>query len=355
MEPSQYMTTDATSAPTAPESFDDQPFDLAEVEAGAWIPGPYGPDDQRGTYNEVTPERTARALARLDLSKPVRTYDLSETLFNGFPALSGRTYHQTLQINGGPAPAGFDGIVVSEEPIGPWHITSLEERVQLTYNMGTKINGLHHVGINGVFYNGYRVEEISKGWGTTKLGNETQGPIVTRGVLVDVLAFKLDRAPGDTQVLDNGARLLSDGYRITVEDIEETLAWEGVTDPIGPGDVVLFRTGWRELIAADPDRYMQGRRPGPHLRESRWLAARRPAIIGMDSWHYGVWRDEPGVGMLPHQELPCRFGIRVGEAVTTEGPSRDGVYEFVFCFAAQNARGAISGSCPPIAIGQPRA
>jgi len=341
---------------TPDASFDDEPFDVEAVEAGAWVPGPYGPDDERGTYNEVTPETTARALGMLDSSAPVRTYNLSETLFEGFPTIPGRQYQQTLCITGWPAPDGFEGVVSERsEPLGPWHRCSLEEQVSTTYNMGTKINGLHHVGVNGTFYNGFRLDDIARTWGTTKLGNEVQGPIVTRGVLVDVLGYKIERAPGDCQELADGEQMLADGYRVTVEDIEAALDFEGVTTPIGPGDVVLIRTGWRRLIALDPKRYMQGRRPGPHLRECRYLAARRPAIIAMDSWKFGVHRDEPGVDMLPHQELPGRYGIRVGEAVPSDDLARDGVYEFVFCFSPQNARGAVSGSCPPIALGQPGA
>ena len=197
--------------------FDDEPFDVAAVMAGAWVPGPYGPDDERGSYNEVTPATTARALAMLDTSRPVTTYNLSETLFEGFPAVPGRRYDQTLCITGWPGPEGFEGIVSERSaPMGPWRRCSLEERVSSTYNMGTKINGLHHVGINGTFYNGYRLDEIARRWGTTKLGNEVQGPIVTRGVLVDVLSFKLANAAGDCQVLDNGEHLLADGYRIDV-------------------------------------------------------------------------------------------------------------------------------------------
>ncbi len=334
---------------------DDEPFDVDAVENGAWFPGPYGPDDQRGTFNEVTPEKTARGLAMLDLTKPVRTYNLSETLHADFPGLFGRNYEQTLSILGYEPPDGYGGICVSSEPIGPWRVSTMEERVSMTYNMGTKINGLHHVGLNGIFYNGFRGKDIARDWGTTKLGNETTGPIVTRGVLIDVVGHK--RATGqDADLVDpgNGKLILRDSYRITVEDIEETLAAEGVAEPIGPGDVVLFRTGWREYIELDPDKYLNGKRPGPHLRECRYLAVHRPAIIGIDIWYFGGPFEDMR-GMLAHQELPMRFGVRVGEAVPTDMLADDGVYEFVFCYNPQNARGAISGSAPPIALGQPPA
>jgi hypothetical protein len=333
---------------------DDVVFDAAAVAAGAWVPGPYGPDDQRGTFNEVTPDKTAAALAMLDLSRPVRTYNLSETLFNGFPAFGDRSYHQTLYATGCPPFEGFEGIVSTPDPIGPSLICSLEERVSLTYNMGTKINGLHHVGVGGMFYNGNRFEDFARTWGTTRLGNETQGPIVTRGVLVDVLGYKLwNTHDGDVEFLPNGRAILPDNYRITIDDIEATLEWEQVAEPIGPGDVVLLRTGWRELISHDPERYLSMRQPGVFLREARYLALRRPALIGVDVWYFGQGREDGFSTMLVHQELPSRFGVRLGEAVPSDELAEDRVYEFVFIFNPQNARGAISGSAPPVALGQP--
>lgn len=339
-----------------PEVFDDTPFDVDAVMAGAWWPSRYGAGDQIGTFNEVTPEKTRAALGMLDLSRPVRTYNLGETLFNGFPALAGRTYEQKLSILGFAPPAGYEGIVAGSEPIGTSLICSMEERVSFTYNMGTKINGLHHVGIGGVFYNGYTGEEICKTWGTTKLGMETQPPIVTRGVVVDVLGTKVENGQaGDYVTLANGEPCLRDGYRITIEDIEQTLEREGVTEPISPGDVVLVRTGWRQNILLDPAKYIDGKVPGIGLREARWLASKRPAIVGIDVWYFCSVSNEGMGGMLAHQELPVRFGVRVGEAVMTDELTADGVYEFVFCFNPIHAKGAVSSPAPPTGLGQPRA
>ena len=45
----------------SPGPHNDDMFDVDAVLAGAWAPGPYGPDDQRGTFNELNPERTAKA------------------------------------------------------------------------------------------------------------------------------------------------------------------------------------------------------------------------------------------------------------------------------------------------------
>jgi hypothetical protein len=114
-----------------------------------------------------------------------------------------------------------------------------EERVSLTYNMGTKINGLHHVGVGDMFYNGFLGPDIARTWGTTNLGAETMGPIVTRGVLVDVVGSVVARGRSQAyEIAPTGRPILRSNYRITVEDIETALAWESVASPIGPGDVV---------------------------------------------------------------------------------------------------------------------
>ncbi len=343
--------------PAGAEPEGDEIFDVAAVEAGAWAPGPYGPGDQLGTLNEVTPEKTSAALGLLDLRRPVVSYDLSELIHENFPAFGDRRYEQVLQVTGYQPPRDFAGIVGTTEDIAPNRPTINEDRVRLSYSIGTKINGLNHVGVGGTFYGGVRASDIVQTWGTTRLGIETAGPIVTRGVLVDVVGQKF--AAGETAdyfLVDNRPVLVSN-YRITVEDIEAALTWEGLgPGAIEPGDVILLRTGWRELIAHDPERYIGDLPPGPYLRECRYLARRRPAIIGDDVWCFGTMDRERDGGHPAscHQELAGRFGIRVAEAIRTDGLAADCVYEFVFCCNPTRALGATASNAPPLALGQPR-
>jgi hypothetical protein len=152
--------------------------------------------------------------------------------------------------------------------------------------------------VGGRYYNGFEPSDIAEDWGTNKLGMETQGVIVTRGVVVDVLGHKVATgAEADFEILANGRPMLREAYRITIEDMEAALDWEGVTDPIGPGDVVIFRSGWRELIEVDPERYLGGAQSGPFLRECRYLAARKVAIIGIDCWIFGAAMKSPWITM----------------------------------------------------------
>ncbi len=302
-------------------------FDVAAVEAGAWVPGPYGPGDQRGTFNEVTPEKTAQALALLRPGEPVQTYSLAETMGNGFPAWGDRAYEQRLVVTGYTPPDDFAGILTDAEPQDLGRKSIHEERVSLTYNMGTKINGLHHVGVADMLYNGFKGPEIAATWGTTHLGAETMGPIVTRGVVVDVVGWTVATGRSDRYRLTPAGRpVLRSRYRITVEDIEATLAWEGIERPIGPGDAVLLRTGWRELIELDPERYLGAVPPGPYLRECRYLAARRPALLASDTWNFETI--DPDVvsglhdGLPPRAVHPVRHQDRRGRAHRRAGRCR---------------------------------
>ncbi len=335
-------------------AFDDIPFDVDAVEAGAWVPGPYGAGDQLGSFNEVTPEKSAKALGLLDVTRPVETFNLAETLFNGFPAIGSREFEQRLYITGFQPRPEFDGIAASTVPHGNNRISTFEERVTLTYNMGTKINGLHHCGVANTFYNGFKGDEIAETWGSNRLGTDGLFPIVTRGVLLDVLSYKLDAGGSDVDIAPNGQPHLRSNYRITVEDLEGALERAALSTPIEPGDVIVIRTGWRQLIETAPDRYINDLVPGPFLRETRWLASFRPAVIGIDVWAYGSLDPELDGGRpcICHQELFMRFGIRIGEALPSDVLVDAGITEFVFCFNAQRVRGAVAGNSPPFALAQ---
>jgi kynurenine formamidase len=334
------------------EGFDDAMFDVAAVEAGLWAPGPYGPDDRLGTYNEATPERAAAALRLLDLSSPVTTFNLSEILFNDFPAFGTRHYSQRLVVSGYAPDPPFDGEVQRSRPSGPNRLSSHEERVMTSYNLATKINGLHHCGIGTMFYNGLRGPDIARSWGTTELDTPGWGPpLCTRGLLIDVLGYLIDAGrTDDVSESPDGRPLLRNDYRITLEDLRDTIEHQGLP-PFEPGDALLIRTGWRHLIRTDPERYLLYS-PGPFLRECRWLATFRPALVGNDTWAFETIDPAVrGANLSPcHQELFIRCGIRIAEGLQLEDLAAAKVDRFVFCHAPLLAEGATSSSAPPMAL-----
>jgi kynurenine formamidase len=339
----------------------DEMFDVAAVEAGAWADTRYGRGDQKGTFNEVTAAKTAAALALLDAGKPVHTYNLGELLFNGFPAFPSDPPRVHDQVAGVLAagdyvvPPDYGGFILPEIP-GANLLTGHEERIDFgTYQIATQLDGLNHIGVGAMFYGGYLGPEILERHGTTALANETMGPIVTRGVVLDIVGLK--RAQGernDLSTAPNGETILNDTYRITIRDIQNALRRERVGD-ITPGDVVLFRTGWTHLVRDDPQRYLASE-PGIWLAEARYLARRRPAIIGSDTWgletiNADVIGDNP---FAAHQLLITGNGIRIGEGMVTEDLVNDGIFEFVYIVTPQHVEGATAGNTPPIGLANPR-
>lgn len=375
-------TTPAAAAAPGADRRDDTPFDYADpANLSDWAPSRYGPDDQRGTFNEVTPAKTAAALGLLRPRREVVTYNLGELMWNGFPAFRTdprRTYEQRLTVWGYPPPPGFaeqGGVLVALEPLGPNRVSVHEERfaaelspkhpvpLATTYQIGSQLDNLNHVGAAEFFYNGLRGPDIARGHGTVRLGAEHMGPVVTRGVLLDVLGVKLarDRVEDLAEPAADGRPLLRENYRITVEDIADAMEFGGV-DHIGPGDVVLFHTGWSRLLTrrdpADIARWEGSRGlPGIYLREARWLARFRPAIVGSDTWALEVLgnpANDDGTAFPVHQELLMRHGIRIGESYVVDRLAADRVHEFVFVVTPQYAQGATAGNTPPAALGQPR-
>ena len=332
---------------------DDEPFDAAAVEAGAWPP-PYGPGDVLGTYREVTPERRARALVRLAArGADVRPVSLGETFFPGYPAFGTRRYAQQLHGSGFAPPAGVE--VARTTPWGPNRLTSLEERVSFSFNMGAKVNGLGHCGVGDLLYGG-RSLAAHMGDGARELDTTTFGPpLVTRGVLFDLVEHYTATGRADAlSSAPDGSPVVRDHFRITVEDLEACAARAGLP-ALEPGDAVLVRTGWRRLLRTDPARYLSGN-PGVYLRETRWLAQFRPALVAADTWCFET--TDPAVTgrqrMPCHQELLVRFGIRLGEAFALDdlagALAATGRTEFVLCHTPLEAEGAISSNAPALAL-----
>lgn len=334
------------------DPIDDEMFDVDAVEAGAWAPGPYGPDDQLGTYNEVTPDKTARALALLDLTRPVRTFSLGETLFDGFPGFRGRPYTQRLFISGYQPRGDFGGELRRNRPLAPNRMSHHEERVVGTYNLGSKINALLHSGVGDMFYNGHRGPDLARTWGVAELDTVSWGPpICTRGLLIDVLGLKVDA--GDAVALaytERGEPHLRGNYRITVEDLQAAIARQQLPE-LEPGDAIFLHTGWNRLLRAGADAYFAGC-PGPYLRELRWLARTKPALIGVDAWMLSTY-DPATMGkyMTPgHQLIFMRYGIRTGEGIKLSELADAGIDRFVFCHSPLRAEGATASNAPAMAL-----
>jgi hypothetical protein len=132
-----------------------------------------------------------------------------------------------------------------------------------TYQIATQTDNLNHVGVGDMFYNGFRGSEISRTWGTTALGDENMEPIVTRGIVLDIVGLKVSQgATRDYFTAANGSPVLRDNYRVTVEDIQEAMRRAGIR--IGEGYVTdaLVEDGVFEFVLLLTPQYAMGSTAG---------------------------------------------------------------------------------------------
>jgi len=294
-----------------------------------WWPSRYGPDDEIGTLNEVVPARI------VDAARLVRTgkvYDLGRTLHADVPRFEGRFWRQTLvssaHLINARRPGGGGGW-------GANRLNWITELVTGTLQIGTQLDGLNHLQIGDRFYNGWRTADIVEEWGTRKLGIETVPPVIARGVMVDVARHR-------------GIARLEAGDVITIDDVEGALRTQQTT--VGPGDVVLFHTGWGALWDKDPGRFTAGE-PGAGMPVAGWLVDRHVAMTGADTWSFGaVPGEDPDRPFLVPQTLNVVHGLFIMENLATEALAADRIYEFMFVLTHHKTRGSTAAIIAPAAV-----
>ena len=205
--------------------------------------------------------------------------------------------------------------------------------------VGTQFDGLGHVGtrIDGedVFYNGFKRSEFGTAGGLNKLGVENAGVFVTRGVLIDMASYK-------------GVNRLPVGTVITAPDLQDALEQQSVE--LSEGDIVLIHTGHGTLWMVDNEEYNRGA-PGIGMEAALWLAEKKVAMTGADTWPVEVIPSADSELAFPvHQELIARRGIYNLENLNLAELAADKVYEFAFMFAPVKFKGATGSPGNPIAI-----
>jgi kynurenine formamidase len=290
-----------------------------------WWPSEYGPDDQRGAANRMTPDKVLEATK---LIKTGQVYQLGHVYEQGMPLAGNRSFK--LTIPGSPT-AG---------PIGKNQMVSHDEMFTGEIGqVGTQLDGLGHVGARigneDYFYNGFKRSEFSKAYGLQKLGIEHVGVFFTRGILLDVAALrKTDRLPA--------------GYVITPQDLQACLDADRLS--IRPGDIVLIHTGHGKLWMKDNDAFNRGE-PGIGLEAARFLTGKKITLVGADTWAIEVVPHEDKDRPFPvHQWNLTRNGVYHLENLDLAELAADKVHEFAFIFAPLRFKGATGSPGNPIAV-----
>jgi len=176
--------------------------------------GRWGPDDEKGTLNYITPDKV-RAAATL-----VR---------------SGRSVSMTIPINTVAGPDNSNPAIHYMNTTFDVDIGSGELRfatdflgMQFHGDCHTHIDALCHIAYQGQLYNG-RPAGLVTSRGALGLDITTYAHgIVGRGVLIDMPRLR-------------GVKWLEPGEAVTRAEIEAAEAAQGVR--LGEGDIMVFRTG----------------------------------------------------------------------------------------------------------------
>ncbi|MBA2527044.1 MAG: cyclase family protein [Pyrinomonadaceae bacterium] len=201
--------------------------------------------------------------------------------------------------------------------------------------VGTQFDGFAHQTIGESMYNCFKVSEFATRSGFNRLGVENVGTLFTRGVLIDVAAFK-------------GVDILPDNYEITVQDIEQTLARQKLD--LLPGDAVIIHTGWGKLWGKDNARYARGS-PGIGVDAAEWLAKQDPMLVGADNTSVEVSPNPNQKVSLPvHQIMLVVHGIHLLENLKLHELVSKRVQEFALIVQPLKIQGGTGSTVAPVAV-----
>jgi kynurenine formamidase len=292
---------------------------------------PFGPDDEIGMLNLLSPTAARDVVRRADAGAAV---DLSVDLFIGMPSWTkagdpGFQQWMTHTPNG-TIYDDLTGMGTAQNTL----VSYSGDAVSMYTHTGTHLDTLNHFGYHGEIWNGFSEAQhlSSRHW--IKCGADKIPPIIGRGVLFDIAGL-------------HGMDMLPDNYGIGADDLQNALDRQRTTFSVG--DIALIRTG-RMTQWPDARRYIDNS-PGLNLDGARFLAERGAAVIGGDN---SALEQMPAVDpenwQVVHTYLLGEAGVPIMELVDCEQLSAMRLYEFAFVGACLKIRGATGAPMRPLAM-----
>ena len=282
------------------------PVALAQSDCKTIVPAsPWGPNDQTGATNRVTPAVTKAAAAEIQEGKVIV---MSYPLTDGIP-LFGTRFTKTILTATTLAPGAA---------LGENQLTYMEDTWLSQSHVGTHLDGLGHIGRKDCYFNQTPMGKFITQNNMTKLGLEHLKSFATRGVLVDMV--KVYQAAGKLKT--NAAckkPCLDKGTVITKADLEAGLKMYNVT--LREADILIIHTGWGNLFEQYPGQnavYNSGE-PGLGKEAANWLVSQKIVAVGNDTWGVEVIPGEnPKEAFIVHNILLTDAGIHILENVRTD-------------------------------------
>src|SRR6201981_365240 len=233
-------------------------------------PSPFGPDDQTGATNRVTPAVTKAAAAEIQTGVVT---SMANNLVDGIP-LFGTRFSKTILTSFAVTPGA---------EYGNNKLSYMEDTYLSQSHVGTHIDGLGHIGIQDCYYNQTPMGKYVTQNYLKRLGLEHIKTFATRGVIID--AVKVFQAAGklkaNTACKNPG---LGAAPLITEADIQAGLKTYDVS--LREGDAVFLHTGWGDLFNQFPAQNALYNKSEPGLSKSagQWLVDQKVVAVGADTW-----------------------------------------------------------------------
>ena len=279
---------------------------LAEADCKAVVaPSPFGPDDQTGATNRITPAVTKAAAAEIQTGVVT---SMAYNLVDGIP-LFGTRFSKTILTS---------FAVVPGAEYGNNKLSYMEDTYLSQSHVGTHIDGMGHIGIQDCYYNQTPMGKYVTQNNLKRLGLENIKTFATRGVIIDLV--KVFQAAGKLKA--NAAcknPCLDAGTIITEDDLQAGLKMYNVT--LREGDAVFLNTGWGDLFQQFPaqNATYNGGEPGISKSAAAWLASQKVVAVGADTWAVEVIPGENKDEAFPvHKLLITDNGIHIIENVRTD-------------------------------------
>ena len=292
--------------------------------------GRWGPDDQRGTLNLITPEAARRGAAAVrtgesfSLAIPFDQtgpqWDANNMPDRVNPEL--KTYAVNVAFTGDPA-----------------DFTTTDDSFRMGSQAATHLDALAHVGYEGKLWNDTPDSVVTKD-GAAQLGIEHDGPIATRGVLLDIARLK-------------GVDHFEENYAITGDDLDAAAAAGGVT--VEPGDAVLVRTGHMHYLRLGDRLKYSMPAPGLSTKSIAWMRDHDVALVATDNITFEVYPCEDANIFMPVHMIQLRdMGLAQGQNWHLDdlaaSCAADGQIDFLLVATPLPLTGAAGAPVAPTAI-----
>jgi kynurenine formamidase len=294
--------------------------------------GRWGPDDELGTLNLITPAKriAAAGLVRdgvaVTCARPIVTDITADTTFQVMRFMvdsgEGRDTASPERLLARRGAGEFIGMVFHGYTV-------------------THVDTPAHFFWNGRLYNGRSCNLITAREGATVEAVELlRDGVVSRGVLLDVARAR-------------GVRWLERGEGVLPADLEAAEREAGVQ--VEPGDILLVRSGHYARRAVEgPTNPMQAGSPGPHAALLPWLRARGVAMWGSDTHNDVAPTPYPAMGHPFHIGALVGLGLWLIDNMNLEDLAQACAarqrWEFLLTVAPLRLRNATGSPVNPIAL-----